>query len=324
MNLTLDQCDALDREIDSLNGKTELRIRDVEETFGKVLNVLLVQEGFGRINTPRSSDGGVDFIWERNASGDPLDSEKCGVTIKYYRNKVGISELQKLLAVSVLGSFNRALLVSNSEFTQKAHDLVNRELPVKVELVGLSDLKNWVARFRNNEPDIETEVRIIMRDLSEILARMIARDKSTLVHLEWRDVERVVAEVFDGLGFRVALTPGSKDGGKDVVVTCFAEGREAEYYIEIKHWRSSTKVGSGAVEKLLKVIVEEKKDGGMFLSTYGFTCNAFEQLTTIDRQKLCFGDQERIATFCKTYVKAKAGLWSPPENLGEVLFDKKN
>jgi hypothetical protein len=26
-------------------------------------------------------------------------------------------------------------------------------------------------------------------------------------------------------------------------------------------------------------------------------------------------------TFCQTYVKAKAGLWSPPRNLSEVLFD---
>ena len=76
---------------------------------------------------------------------------------------------------------------------------------------------------------------------------------------------------------------------------------------------SSTKVGSSAVEKLLKVIIEEKKGGGLFLSTYGFTSDAFEQLTTIDKQKLKFGDQEQIVTFCRTYVKAKAGLWSPPE-----------
>jgi restriction system protein len=59
---------------------------------------------------------------------------------------------------------------------------------------------------------------------------------------------------------------------------------------------------------------------GLFLSTYGFTSNAFEQLTTIDKQKLKFGDQEQIVTFCRTYVKAKAGLWSQPENLTEVFF----
>lgn len=127
--------------------------------------------------------------------------------------------------------------------------------------------------------------------------------------------------MFDGIGFQVTLTPGSKDGGKDVVLACTVKGRQAEYYVEIKHWRSSTKVGSGAVEKLLKVVVEEKKAGGLFLSTYGFTESAFEQLTTIDRQKLRIGDEDRTVTFCQTYVKAKAGLWSPPRNLGEVLFD---
>ncbi len=322
MKLKHDDCDALDREIDNLSGVANLELEKAEDTFRRILVPLLLQEGYELKQTPRTNDRGIDFYGKRKAGSGSLGPEICGIQAKYYRrSKIGVEPVRSLIGSAMLQNIARAILVSNADFSRSARELVERKVPLQVELLGLSDLRNWVERFRVEKPDIEAEIRVMLRDLSERLARMIARDKSALAHLEWRDVERVVAEVFDGLGFQVSLTPGSKDGGKDVVLTCTAKGRQSEYFVEIKHWRSSTKVGSSAVEKLLKVIVEQRKDGGLFLSTYGFTANAFEQLTTIDKQKLRFGDQDRIVTFCQTYVKATAGLWSPPQNLGEVLFE---
>jgi len=320
--LTNDDCDAIDREIDLLAGEARLGGLEAEAAYGRILAPLLREENYDFRQTSAANDGGIDFYGERAATGDTLESETYAVQVKYYqRGSIGAREVQSALAAAARSNVARAIYVANVDFSRAARELVEREMPLKLELLGLSDLRSWVARLRTETPEVEAEVRIMLRDLSARLARLIAADKSALAHLEWRDVERVVAEVFDGMGFAVTLTPGSKDGGKDVVLGCMVKGARAEYYVEIKHWRSSTKVGSGAVEKLLKVIVNEKKEGGLFLSTYGFTENAFEQLTTIDRQKLRFGDQDRIVTFCQTYVKAKAGLWSPPANLGEVLFD---
>jgi hypothetical protein len=53
------------------------------------------------------------------------------------------------------------------------------------------------ARLRTRETDIQTEVWIILRDVSRKLPHLIAKDKPALAHLEWRDVERVIAEVFE-------------------------------------------------------------------------------------------------------------------------------
>ncbi|UWU12250.1 restriction endonuclease [Sinorhizobium medicae] len=78
--------------------------------------------------------------------------------------------------------------------------------------------------------------------------------------------------MFDGLGFKVTLTPGSRDGGKDVILECEFAGKQATYYVEIMHWRSSARVGADAVEKLLKVIVREEKAGSFFLSTASPKC----------------------------------------------------
>lgn len=58
---------------------------------------------------------------------------------------------------------------------------------------------------------------------------MVARNPNVLNHLEWRDLERLVAELFDGLGFQARLTPSAKDDGKDVVLTCEVSGSLSEY-----------------------------------------------------------------------------------------------
>jgi restriction endonuclease Mrr len=118
------------------------------------------------------------------------------------------------------------------------------------------------------------------------------------------------------------LTPSSKDGGKDIILECRVQGQQQEYIVELKHWRSRSRVGGGYVHDFLNVIVRENRKGGLFLSTYGFCDNAFEQLSEIDRQRLRFGEQEKIVALCRTYVKAKSGIWSPPERLAEILFEE--
>jgi len=55
------------------------------------------------------------------------------------------------------------------------------------------------------------------------------------------------------------------------------------------------------------------------LSTYGFSGNAFEGSTQIDRQRLRHGEKTEIFGLCKYYEKSKHGLWSPPSDLGVLL-----
>ena len=104
--------------------------------------------------------------------------------------------------------------------------------------------------------------------VSRKFARLIAQDPRALDELEWRDIERTIAEVFDGLGFSVTLTPPSKDGGKDVVYYMHGPRTMCGLHREIKHWRSGSRVGGHALRNFLNVIVRESRQGGVFLSTY--------------------------------------------------------
>lgn len=323
--LSQGECDALDEEIAQLVDAPNLGAHDAELILGRILEPLLKDEGYDLEHTGGPGDNGIDFRATRKAGDNAFSPiETVGIQAKLYRASrlVPMNDVQSLIGAALLHDLNRVVLVSNGEFSAATRAVVDRALPVRIELLDIKGLRSWISRLRDEKVDVEAEVRIMMRDLSSQLARLIASKPAALLHLEWRDVERVVAEIFDGLGFGVTLTPSSKDGGKDVILTCIVKGKRAEYYVEIKHWRSSTRVGSAAIAKLLKVIVREKKDGGLFLSTCGYTVNAFEQLTTIEKQKLKFGDQEKIVGFCQSYVKAKSGLWSPPEDLTEILFSE--
>ncbi len=321
MKLSESECDEIDAGIRRLEDAANLSPRQAEQIIGAVLNILLRKEGFDVKYT--DGRGGIDFHAIRVNEQDSGIKEMMGIEFKFRTSStpVSLKEVQALVGAAILKEIGRVMLISNREFTPQAHEAVEHNLPLRIELMSIGGLKSWIGRLRDgNEPEKADEVRLILRASSQGFARLIARDPGTLAHLEWRDVERTVAEVFDGLGFRVTLTPSSKDGGKDVILECIVEGKHSEYYVEIKHWRSSTRVGAASVEKLLKVVVQEKKAGALFLSTYGFTNNAFEQLTTIDRQKMRYGGQEKIVTLCQSYMKARAGIWSPPENLSEIIF----
>ena len=100
-----------------------------------------------------------------------------------------------------------------------------------------------------------------------------------------------------------------------------SSGSSCHIHVEIKHWRSKVKVGGTAIKDFLNVIAREQRTGGLFLSTHGYSNGAFEELTEIERQRLRFGGKEKIISLSRTYVKAMSGIWSPPENLADGLFE---
>lgn len=166
-----------------------------------------------------------------------------------------------------------------------------------------------------------SEVRLIIEAVSGKFAELIARNPTALKELEWRDLERILAEVFHGIGFKVELTPPSKDGGKDIILECRISGKRHTYIVEVKHWRSDSKVGNAAIKDFLDVIVKEQRDAGLFLSTYGYTSNAFEAITEVERHRLRFGDKEKVISLCKTYTDTKSGIVVSGELLPKVLFE---
>lgn len=302
--------------LEALAGQSSRQNRHVDHEIASVIKPLLKAEGYEIEQETTSQDSRVDVLGTRS-DGDTLVIEN-----KFYSTgrPVGQDVIEQTVRAANLQDARRAIVISNTGFTQSAEDLVRRDNPINIQLLDFNALRGWAKRLHDPDEAIEREVSRILRETSQRLAAVIARDGNALASMEWRDVERLIAEVFDGLGFKSELTPSSKDGGKDVIASCQVKGNVATYYVEIKHWRSATRVGSNSVQDLLSVVVSENASGGLFLSTYGFTSNAFQSLTCVEREKLRFGDQDKIVTLCKTYMKAKSGIWAPPEDLSELIM----
>lgn len=294
-----------------------------ERLFVKVIQPLLAEDGYRLQRQSASGDRGFDILVDRPPSAD-YEGQTLGVEFKRYPSNrpASFEGFASALVKAIANDVDRVVVYSNGGFTRRTHATVEHEFPLQVELLSADTIRARLNRVGVEEEKIALEVRQILQVVSREFATLIARDPRTLEELEWRDLERVVAEVFDGLGFSVELTRPANDLGKDVVLECRVEGKDADYIVEIKHWRCRSRVGGRAVTDFLKVILAEERDGGLFLSTYGYCHNAFGQLSEIDRQRLRFGDKKKIVALCRTYVRARAGIWSPPENLAEVLYEE--
>jgi len=250
---------------------------------------------------------------EIKSNSNYRDAIKYGIrTLESIRQ---IKKFDKLLLV--LSSPNRTTFKSTQSYNQIA-----RNRPTEIEIIDIKGLQNWASNLRTEFSKEEiNEVQILIRKISQKFISLIAKNPDYLLSLEWRDLERAITELFNEIGFDATLTPGSKDGGKDVVLECEINNEKKSYIIEIKHWRSGQKVGKKSVKEFTQVIINEKRSKGLYLSTYGYSDNYLESLTQIERDVVKFGDKDKIIELCNTYEKVRNGIWIPMNALENILFE---
>ncbi len=289
--------------------------------LARVLTPLLFVEGFTVSEQHGSQESGLDLL--AKSSSGKLVSGGIGIEYKHHGKgkPIGLEAVEQLLHSSQFSQFDRLMLIGRFGFTIEAREAAERTDPVRIDLLDLTGIERWVDRVEAGQPDYANQVQILIKGVSHEFAKIVAANPEALDHLEWRDLERMMERVMSELGFSVTLTPASKDGGKDLILRCRVRQNEQSYVVELKHWRSGKGVGKGAVHDFLQVIVAEERSGGLFLSTSGYAENAFEGLTELTRQRLRFGNQTKVVLLAQTYVKALSGLWSPPNELPQVLFE---
>lgn len=264
-----------------------------------------------------------DLVAEKNVDNK---SYKIAIEIKgdSSHRKALVNGVETLNKVRLRDKYDKLLLIipNQTSFKSSYQRLKYKNLkfnPAGIEIIDIEGLEKWA----NNLPTKEeiNDVIFYIRQLNRNLIKLISENGNNLRMLEWRDLERVIAEIFEGLGFEVTLTPSSKDGGKDIILECKINAISKTFIVEIKHWRSQQKVGKVAIKEFSRIIINEKREKGLFLSTYGFTNNYFESLTERERKLVHFGDQSKIVELCKKYERVKGGILNPVENFEEILFE---
>ncbi len=100
-----------------------------------------------------------------------------------------------------------------------------------------------------------------------------------ILSLSPREFEELVAKLFEEMGYEVEVTKASADGGYDVVAFYqppALPGSKLKFIIECKRWKDK-KVGALELGRLVEAIVKEGADGGIFITTSGFTEQALEE-----------------------------------------------
>jgi restriction system protein len=294
-------------------------MNELEWCFYKILSTLFSNDGYQSIINPRidKENIGIDFLCNKEKS-----TEKIGISIKRNASKVDVDQIRYLISIAYGFPYNRVFMICAGGYTPDCYKLINMVEPASIDLLDLNDIKNWVSRIETESDLANSDYVKIIKLVSKAFIEKIAENPQFLDNIEWREMEKTLSEIFEGLAFKVKLTPSSKDGGKDLILEMVKGGSSISYIVEVKHWRSGQKVGQNNVKEFVNVICNEKREKGLFLSTYGFTENAFEGLTELERTKIRFGDQEKIVSLCKTYLKVKSGIWTPLNDIQEVLFEQ--
>ncbi|MBX7152712.1 restriction endonuclease [bacterium] len=186
---------------------------------------------------------------------------------------------------------------------------------------AIKRIREFEGQMDDDNDEQKNEIKFLITSVSKKIVEIIARDPHALEKLEWRDLERSLHQVFSGLGFDAELTPGSKDGGKDIIVSCSISKDSKKYFVEIKHWRSGQKVGYTAIKHFYEILVSEDCDGGLFLSTYGFKNKVFSELSVIETNIVKLGTKKKIVSLCRRYLMAEKGIYAPPSNIEDLLYE---
>jgi restriction endonuclease Mrr len=184
-------------------------------------------------------------------------------------------------------------------------------------------LKRYLADTVEDEPqsfeeESNSSVAAIVRGFSRALALALARAPGALADMEWRDLERVLAEACEGLGFRTTLTRPAKDGGFDLEV----EADGTRYLIEVKHWSAPALVGAEVVSQFAEVVVSKAAAKGLLLSSSGFRPAVLAQRIEIVPSPVALGDGRKIVGLCQRYARRSGFEWWPETNLAEILFEE--
>jgi hypothetical protein len=253
--------------------------------------------------------------------------------VKYYRDPLSAHRLLQFLRATDSEEWSRRLLELQSPVEEHTAVKVHRILISqsgfrpsalraaadwlgRVDLLSPADLRTWIAKRLSSDlddPDV-ARVDFIVRAAMLKIARVLAAYPEELRKVEWRDLERVLREVFEGLNFETRLTRSAKDGGFDLELRSSSK----KYLVEVKHWLTN-KVGSEVLKQFVQVVAREKSDAGLVLSTDGYTKSATTGI--VSSEPVHLGSGMKIIALCKAFVRARTELWTPLSLPEELLFE---
>lgn len=187
---------------------------------------------------------------------------------------------------------------------------------------GIVKSCQFSRNFIKEENLVSSQIHKSFRNANVLLIEELSKDPGVIYDVEWRDLERIMAQIFEEIGFTVELTEASHDGGKDLILSCLSsrssETIPLKFYVEIKHWK--TKVGTGPIHKLIEVAEKDAVTGCVFVSTSGFASIVAENSEI--RKKVRLEDLSDLYTYFQYYQSSRSDELFLVKTLEEIINPK--
>ena len=202
----------------------------------------------------------------------PLNYEEMGLLLE--------AQLGQPLPRDVLGK----LWAASQGVPRLAHILANEWRAGRVRnFDALADLFNPLAvpglvdpygqplsRGSHEEKTIISDARFV----SDALLKAASRDPNLVHALTPREFEELSAELFQRQGYKVTITPQTRDGGKDLYLAKADGFGSFLYIVECKRYAPDNPVDVGVVRALYGVAQHERVTAAMTLTTSYFSKDA--------------------------------------------------
>lgn len=286
-----------------------------ESAAAPVLQEILMECGFWvSAREPARSEARLDVDMSFTGRVDD-EEETVGVILKGGRGPVSGQTVYQALDI-VRASFDRVLLVSTGGFSALALDRANTDRLGRLDLLTPASLRSWLRRQATPMEEARPYLDIVQDAMRELARRLAARPED-LPGIQWFDLERLLKEVFAGLGFETELTRPAMDGGFDLRLTDM-QGRVV--LVEVKHWTAPSRPGSQVLRNLIQVVATQEASAGLILSSSGFSGTIYEGLLEF-APPVRLGDGEKIISLCRAYARLRSELWQPAGGLLAGLFE---
>ena len=125
--------------------------------------------------------------------------------------------------------------------------------------------------------DIVTEVTVLDKKLLE----RVKMDPLVIDELSPREFEEMVCDLLDAQGYTVELTPQTRDGGKDIIVTQKTDLGDFCIYVECKKYDRSNPVRVKLIRELYGTVMADNVTAGLMVTTSYYTKDAYEYRETV-------------------------------------------
>lgn len=189
------------------------------------------------------------------------------------------------------------------------HDTARSSFPYAQLAAAHSRRRNAALLFSNKptlleaEPEAGSSIVLATTTLSEGLIQLY-RDPQALRQIDRRLFEELVAEIFEGFGYKVELTAKTKDGGRDVIAVGMPDHIQVKYLIECKRPDPGNAIGVGIVRQLLGVVEDERATKGILVATTYFSPDA-KALEARNKWRLELKEYEQIVEWIARYIQLK-------------------